>query len=382
MHHAHENGHLHLQTVQVRQFRTTAVPNRIDTHIVRLRAHGQYHLAAVHGGTVAWIDHLGGVDGVDEQVPGDVMAAEVRLAKDAHGNGEELIVHESGENRVKTHHQDDVATAEQNREHISQILLRQLVFLDDQKGGERNEEDSVADIAEHDSEQKGKRHDGEHGGIDLAVLGDTVSFDNGLEGIRELGGAVVGRRDVVMSDGLHNGVQLRAALFGRLAEDILNTGLGNGGDPSLTDEHFAGHIDIQLVEGVVNGFFFQDEESPLVKIQGDGLEDRLAVAGAGLDGRLQLTDSSRHLAESLTLTGRLFRERIHVCAISLANLFNLQPGTLTGEKNDKNRLIDFLVSDRVHNLANGGLAEEHITTSGAEEKALKCINLIRRNGSR
>lgn len=152
--------------------------------------------------------------------------------------GEDIVIDQSSEHGEHAHEKDDIATAvqfgylrqnaefplktpvhllEERSKHFSNINLLDLLLVENHRRCGQSDEDTMAQITEHDSEQEGECHNGEQARIDFLIGSNAIAIDDGLEAFREL-------VDTVESWGLLCRVKLLEDRWDTCLRNLLSSG--------------------------------------------------------------------------------------------------------------------------------------------------------------
>ena len=115
----------------------------------------------------------------------------------------------------------------------------------DEEDGNQEQKEAVAEVTEHDTKLEGEGHDGEDGGVDLTIAGNTVGVHNLLEGFGELVGLEVSRRLVAGGDDVQDGRNEGARALAGSAESELHLLSRARGAPTLGNEALATKIVVE-----------------------------------------------------------------------------------------------------------------------------------------
>ena len=137
-----------------------------------------------------------------------------RRSKHVDGLREDVIVNDARVNAKQAHEQDDVATAEENLKHFVVLeFALEIVFAQHQKQRRQKHDEPMAKVAEHHSEQKWKRYDGERRRIEFSIAGDAVGVYDILKATRELVEAMMSGRLLFGLHSIENRLNVASAHF-------------------------------------------------------------------------------------------------------------------------------------------------------------------------
>ena len=183
--------------------------------------------------------------------------------KDVDRLGEDVVVDEAGVDGENRHQENQVTTTEKDLPNFRVDFLRlQLLFFQTHPDGKGQNNQSVSGISEHDSEEKWESDDGEDGRVRLLVGRDAVSVDQLLKcrskfvGPEESWGSF--NRFHLVENGTDGGSTLRRTSPERHL-DLFQIG---SRDPAFGDQTLLGHVQVEQIQGVVDGFDLADLDEP------------------------------------------------------------------------------------------------------------------------
>jgi len=360
-----DDTELHLEGVEEEELIGGYVPHGIETEGVNGL-----------GGT-----KLGGLNGDSALLDLSVVLTieDPSRSEEVEAEGEHIVVNKTSVDGEEAHHDDHIATGMEAGCHLAELGLVVGLLVPEEVNAGAEEEETVADISVHNTEEEGEGGSGEEGGVGLPITGNTVGVDELLVAVRELVGGEVGGRgrpglgdllDVGGHVGVHAGVgpgDGLADLGGRL-----------GDDPTLAAEH-AGHVGLEHVEGVVDGLLTDDDPGPALGVAGE----HLAQAEAGV---LVLEEDGAGVDELLGILGEHAvdgRGIVHVgegVAMSVEGVADLLELGLDGDglvEDDEDALLDELSGGWVGDgLLDGGEADVAVAAGGAEDHTLEAGLLL------
>ena len=363
-----DDTELHLEGVEEKKLVGGYVPHGIETE-------GVHRLS----GTI-----LGGLDGNSTLLDLSVVLTikDPSRSEEVEAKGEHIVVNETSVNGEEAHHGDHVATSVEAGSHLAELgLVVGLLVPEEVKTG-AEEEETVADISVHDTEEEGEGSSGEEGGVGLPIPGNTVGVDELLVAVGELvGGEVGGRGRPGLGDLLDVGGHVGVHAGVGTSDGLADVGGRLGDDPSLATEH-ARDVGLEHVEGVVDGLLADDDPGPALGVAGEHLAQAeagvlvLEKDGAGVDKLLGIL--GEHAIDG--------RGVVHVgegVAMSIEGVADLLELGLDGDglvEDDEDALPDELAGGGVGDgLLDGGETDVAVTAGGTEDHSLEASLLLSGN---
>jgi hypothetical protein len=113
--------------------------------------------------------------------------------------------------------------------------------------------------------------------INFAISGHAISINQILEPLGELVGAIVSGRSFPRVHHVQNGRHGASAAFGSATEGELDSFHVGDGHPTFGDQTFLGHVQIEEIQRVVDGFDFTHFDEPVADVFGSGYQHAVAM---------------------------------------------------------------------------------------------------------
>ena len=305
-------------------------------------------------------------------------------SKEVDSEREAIVVDQTSVDGKETHHGNHVTTSVHAFTHFTKLGIVVGLFVPQEIATREEEEQTVTDISVHHPKQERECGSSEESRVGLPITGDSISVYKFLVAVGELVGSKVsgGSRPWLghmVHQGRHGQVHVGVSTFHSLADGIK----GFRNNPTFSSEH-SRDIRLEHVEGVVDSLFAEHNPSPTFSVLGQELAETVAGVlifqqdSAAIDQFLSIF--SQHGIHGRGIVH--VRKRVSVSRESIADLLELGFNGLRLVEDDEDRFFYHDSSFRVGDgLLDGSKAHIAVTTSGAEDHALKSNTFFGRDNT-
>jgi hypothetical protein len=355
-----DNTELHLERVEEKKLVLGHMPHRIKTEWV-------------DGFSRTVFSNLGSNGtGFDSVL---VLAFEFPAgSENVETEGKHIVVNTTSVDGEETHHDNHVTTHVHTSRHLTEATFVVLLLVVDKEETGTEQKETVTNISVHNSEEEWESGSRKEGRVGLPITWNTVGVDKLLVTVGKLVCHEMGRRgrpwlrDMV-NEGRHCHIHVSVGLVDG-DTDIIDTVSDN---PTFTTEHTR-NVVLELVEGVIDGLFAEDQPSPLFSALGEDLAKTeagvliLEEDSAGVDKFLGVL--GQHTVDSRGVVH--VRERVTVGIESITDLLELGLDRKRLVEDDEDTLLDKKsvgwVGDRLLDRSETNVA---VTTGGTEDHTLE-----------